>query len=503
MEKNNLHNTSGTVIGWFRDQLLTRKMASPLGLLILAVLSVGIAYATVLVSIKLSIGITATVGVALLCVLCVVYPMVGFCLCFIIPFFMMLPVRLINAAEQIPTGLIPEYFSYLTFLGLLTKQQYRKELNAQFWNNPIVLISLITMAYYFLQFFNPESGSKLGWFNYTRKQISFMLFMLISYMLLNSRRNIIFFMRLWVVVSTLQALYCCKQQWFGFAGYEYNWLVADPKRLELFVNGGFVRRFGLVSDPAAAGILYACSTALVLVLGLQAKEFRKRFMYLLLAVIHFLASSYTGTRTATLMIVAGIAFYCILTLYEKRTMIVSVMFGVGLMALLFAPIYDNMVINRLRSTFEGSKDPSAMVRDNNRKMVQPYVWTHPIGGGLNTCGLVGQMYNPGHYLSMIPPDSGYMQIMMEQGPIGLALMLIFYYIILRTGIKYFYQAKDHYIKSLYVANLVSIFTLLVAQFSQQAIGQYPSVLYFYAALALLIMLHKFDRHAKKSEATEQ
>jgi len=91
--------------------------------------------------------------------------------------------------------------------------------------------------------------------------------------------------------------------------------------------------------------------------------------------------------------------------------------------------------------------------------------------------------------------------MMEQGPIGLALMLISYYLFLRTGIKHFYRVRDHYIKTLYVACMVSIFTLLVAQFSQQAIGQYPSVLYFYAALAMLMKLHKFDRH-KQTEATE-
>ncbi|WP_315820631.1 hypothetical protein [Paraflavitalea speifideaquila] len=161
-------------------------------------------------------------------------------------------------------------------------------------------------------------------------------------------------------------------------------------------------------------------------------------------------------------------------------------------ALLVAPIYDNAVINRLRSTFEGSKEPSAMVRDLNRKLVQPYVWSHPIGGGVNTAGLVGQMYNPGHYLSFIPPDSAYMQTMMEQGPIGLALLLIFYYVILRTGIKYFYRVRDPDLKSQYAAHLVSVFSLLVAQFSQMAIGQYPNVLYFYSALAIFLKLHLYD-----------
>jgi O-Antigen ligase. len=234
------------------------------------------------------------------------------------------------------------------------------------------------------------------------------------------------------------------------------------------------------------------------ILGLRATKTYKRALYLMMAVVHFLATSYTGTRTATLMVIAGMAFYCVLTLYEKRTLIFSGFFGILILALLFAPIHDNVVINRLRSTFEGSKDPSAMARDINRRTVQPYVWSHPIGGGLNTCGQVGQLYNPGHYLSMIPPDSAYMQTMMEQGPIGLAILLIFYYVTLRTGIKYFYRVKDPHIQTLYVANLVAIFTMQVAQFSQQAIGQYPGVLYYYAALALMMKLHQFDSPGKKA-----
>ena len=93
-------------------------------------------------------------------------------------------------------------------------------------------------------------------------------------------------------------------------------------------------------------------------LALQTRNARQQFLYYGLAILHFLATSYTGTRTATLMVVAAIVFYCILTLYQRRTLIFSGVFAFMITALLVAPIYDNMVINRLRSTFEGSKDPS-------------------------------------------------------------------------------------------------------------------------------------------------
>ena len=49
---------------------------------------------------------------------------------------------------------------------------------------------------------------------------------------------------------------------------------------------------------------------------------------------------------------------------------------------LFAPIYGNGTINRLRSTFQISTDASLQVRDVNRHFIQPYSYSHPIGGGI-------------------------------------------------------------------------------------------------------------------------
>lgn len=497
MEKNGIHRITASVSEWLHYHVVVRKLATPFGIAMLGFITIFVTYVTVLVDVKLGTGLVATVGIVLLCLLCIVYPYFGFYTSFVVSLFLNLPGRISISAGMLPTGLIPEYLAYLTLLGILTRQQYRKEITSKFWSYPITLWMMILLCYLLLEVVNPAASSKLGWFNFFRKQVSFMAFFYISYCFFNSKKAIFQFTRFWIILSTIEALYACKQQWFGFFDFEYLWLISDQKRFELFVNFGFVRRFGLLSDPASAGILYSCSTVLLLVFALRAKTMAKQIAYLLLTALHFMASSYTGTRTGTMMVVAGVVFYIVLNLYEKRTLIFSGVFAVMIMGLLFAPIYNNQIINRLRTTFEGSKDPSAMARDLNRKIVQPYAYTHPIGGGLNTCGNMGQMYNPGHFLSMIPPDSGFMQAMMEQGPIGLALLLIFYYVVLRTGIKYYYRVRDPAIRTQYAAHMVSIFTLMVAQYSQLAIGQYPSVLYFYSVLALLLKLHQYDSHKKE------
>ncbi|MFT3825510.1 MAG: O-antigen ligase family protein [Chitinophagaceae bacterium] len=492
MEKNFLQRLSDSTMGRMRDLVFDKKMASPAGIAIMLIITLMMTYITVLKSMALGVGVVLIFAGIFFCVLCIIYPSLGFYSAYSVCLFLMLPGWFLKSAAMIPTGLIPEYISYLALLGIVSQQQYRKEITREFWQAGITTWLLILFGYTLLQFFNPSMLQKLGWFMYFRKQVSFLALFYASYCFFNSRKSIVFFTKFWIVLTTIEALYACKQQWFGFSSVEYEWLVSDPVRYNLFVNGAFVRRFGLLSDPSAAGVLYACSTVLLVSFMQSARSNAKRVFYGVLAAVHFLASSYTGTRTATLMIVAGIAFYCILTLYKKSTLIFSAVFAVAFIGLLVAPIYDNIIINRLRSTFEGSKDPSAQVRDINRHMVQPYVWSHPIGGGYATCGNVGKMYNPGHYLSNIPADSAYMQTMMEQGWVGLAFMVIFYYVIMRAGIKWVYRVRDPEIEAIYIAHLVALFSLIVGQFSQMAIGQYPNVLYYYSLMALFLKLHKYD-----------
>lgn len=487
-----VQNIENSILQTLRYHTLDKKLMTPSAIFVLLMGVLSITYLTVLVNALAGIGLVAAIIAITVCVSCLVSPTFGFYFPFIVSLFLLLPGRLSNSALAIPTGMIPEYLSYLALIGVATHHSYRLENKNKFWTHAITIMMLIQIFYYAFQLLNPNMFSKLGWFNFFRKQISFLAFFYLAYLFLNTKSAIQKFNKFWIGYSTLNALYACKQQWFGFFDFEYIWLISDEKRYNLYVNGGFVRRFGLLSDPASAGILYAMGTCFLLVLMLRSKIRSQQILYGILMIIHFLATSFTGTRTATLMIVAGAVFYCVLTLYEKRTLIFSGIFGFLLLFLLFAPIYNNMVINRLRSTFEGSKDPSAKVRDINRAIVQPYIYSHPIGGGVNTSGIVGQMYNPGHFLSMIPPDSAYMQTMMEQGYIGLLLMLVFYYIVLRTGIKHFYRVRDDDLKTIYTAYLVTIFTLYVAQYSQLAIGQYPGIFFYLVSMVVFMRMHEFD-----------
>jgi len=166
--------------------------------------------------------------------------------------------------------------------------------------------------------------------------------------------------------------------------------------------------------------------------------------------------------------------------------------------LMFMP-YQNAITNRIRSTFQGSKDASAAIRDYDRHEVQPYIQAHPIGGGIFTSGGEGNKYNKGHYLEYLQADSGYLKTLAEQGPVGLAILLIFYFIFMRLGFHYFFRTRDPELRTYYIGLLVMMFTLLVAQYAQMAISQYPIVLNFYATLAIFIKLTEFDKTLQKTE----
>ncbi|WP_315820629.1 hypothetical protein [Paraflavitalea speifideaquila] len=171
-----LNKAAASVLPWLHYHFLDRKMATSFGIALLGFIAIALSYITVLVDSKISIGIVAGVGGIFIFLLCIVYPKIGYYATYVITLFLMFPARLLNSAAVIPTGLVPEYLSYLTLLGVITRQEYRKEITSKFWNHAITIWIGVLLAYYLLQIVNPAATSKLGWFNFFRKQVSFAAF---------------------------------------------------------------------------------------------------------------------------------------------------------------------------------------------------------------------------------------------------------------------------------------------------------------------------------------
>lgn len=488
----------GSIGQWLRFQFLEKKLDTRFGYLFLSVVAFLMAYGIVAVD-KLTGPIIVTiVGGFLLSVMLFKSPYFGFYFLIALSSITATIDRLVEL--PLPSGTLIEIYTYILLLSVLLKFELRKNLDLRFWTNPITVGLFILFAYYIVEFFNPEMFSSLGWFSFFRKQFSYFVFYYLCYCLLDSRERIIYFIRFMIVLSTVAALYACKQQWFGYSGFELRW-IGTGNGYTLLLQAGMLRKFSFFSDPAASGILFAGISMLCVILIFRSRNSREKKWLGMALIINLLGYSYSGTRTATLMVVAGILLYCLSTIFERRTLI-FLLYSVVVFTLLMVLPYQNAITNRIRSTFEGTKDASAAIRDYDRHEVQPYIQAHPMGGGIFTSGGEGNKYNKGHYLEYLQADSGYLKILAEQGPIGLALLLIFYFVNMWQGYNKFFRIRDPEIRTYYIGLLVMMFTLLVAQYAQMAISQYPVVLYFYGTLVIFIKLADFDKTGQPAQTKQ-
>jgi putative inorganic carbon (hco3(-)) transporter len=481
---------------FLRYHFIEKKLNTFYGHLFLFLVVIGFTFGIVTIDLKIGLVVLSIFSGFLLLIVTMKWTYFGFYFLIVFSSLVVIIDRVINT--PVPSGLLAEAFGYICLLSILLKNDLKKNINRRFYTNPITIGMYVLFAYYVVELFNTEMIGKFGWLSYFRKQFSFFVFYYICYCMLDSKEKIIYFVRFMIGLSTVLALYACKQQWFGYANFE---LQAIGKGYILLFQGGLLRKFSVFSDPATSGILFASITMLCIILIFRGTNKKERSWLGVALVINLLGYSYSGTRTATLMIIAGILLYCLSAIYERRTIIFLIYSALVYIILMFMP-YQNPITNRIRSTFEGTKDASAAVRDYDRHEVQPYIQAHPMGGGIFTVGGEGSKYNSGHYLENLQADSGYMKVIAEEGPIGLALLLSFYFIVMRIGYRSFYRVKDPEIRTYYIALLIMMFTLVVAQYAQMTLSQYPVVHYFYGTMVIFIKLVDFDKPVRLIKTTQ-
>jgi hypothetical protein len=338
-----------------------------------------------------------------------------------------------------------------------------------------------------------------GWFFYIKRFLVFVLIFVTSYRLVNTPQRFRFFLKFWLVMSFITALYGCYQQWFGLFSFEMNYISKDPLEYKLMSQGGMIRKFSFLSDVVSFGVLSGSMALVALVLAINQKEKKKKYLLFFATCIMVLGMLYSGTRTTTIILPTGIGLYGLMTIQNKKTLLtLFIAFLIGFF-IIFAPI-DTPSLNRIRSTFN-SNEASLSIRDMNRHYIQPYIYQHPIGGGLATSGIDGKHFNPQHPLAGFPPDSGLLKVAIELGWIGLAFTILFDLVILYQGINCYFNMRNAEYRVYTVALLSSIFSIIVTQYSQVSIGQIPGAFFFFSAISLMIRLKEFD--AKEQAAVSK
>lgn len=392
---------------------------------------------------------------------------------------------------SLPMGVGVEILETILLSGILLVE-FRQKKDWSYFNNPVTYVFIFYQVYNILQIFNPSATSLAGWFVSTRGIIFDTVHYFILVKLFTSLNLIKNFTKIWLFFSLLAAIYGVYQEIFGYSDFEWRDIYSTPGRIFLIQNWEVLRKFSFLSDVATFGIVMAYSSIFCAVLAMAPFDWKKRFFLLACSLLMMVSMSFSGTRTATAMIPAGAFMYILMHVNNRKTLLILVFLVVGFVVILYGPFY-GVAISRVRTTFQPNKDASMNVREYNRARIQPYILSHPIGGGVNTTDSEGEALSPGHYLAGFATDSGFLKTALTIGWIGLIILMTLYFSVISIGVKNFYLARDPVIKALYGAYIASFFSLLVANYAQSAMGQKPTGLIVFSIFVIMPNLIKFDK----------
>ncbi|HRE41229.1 MAG TPA: O-antigen ligase family protein [Ignavibacteria bacterium] len=400
--------------------------------------------------------------------------------------FFILGIKRVSGDLQV--GILMDLFIALLFFGMFVKQIETK--SWKFANNPISKIILIWIVYNLLQSANPFAESRLAWVYTIRGAAGIMIFYFILLYTIESKKFITVLINLWIVLALIGALYGIFQEYVGFLPFETQWIMESPERYGLLFQAGKFRKFSFFSDPMIFGFLVAFTGILCFILATGPYKKILRLFYFSSGILMMMAMLFSSTRAAFVLPVAALAFISFITL-NKKLMLFGVFAVFALGVILVIPS-SNPEIVRLQSAFRPAQDPSYQTRIKNQAFIQPYIQSHPFGGGMGATGEWGKKFSPWSPLANFPPDSGYIRTAVEMGWVGLFLQLLMIFIVLYFGIKDYFRIKDKELKNYSLGMLTVLYCLAIANFPQEAIGQYPTNLLFFVAIAIINKCRQFD-----------
>lgn len=482
--------SSNSLNGFFRRFFLNEKLDNWVGFLLVAVISI---FFAVLLSNNFLVGIGILVGFAGVCALtvCVLTPLAGLYITTIYCFSASALSRFFFN-DQVPIGVVIDILVGTTFLGLFfSKLNLKKNAAVFFKIKPIILYTVI-IAYLCFELVNPIGHSFQGWLQVMRKVLESFLIVFIAYNVFDSVSKIRIFINVVFCFVLIIAVYGCFQQWHGLSQAEINWVSSDLVRFKLICLWGVYRKFSLLGGPTEFGIMMGGCSLFYLLIGLHEKRNFKKIIYIAGAAVMILGMSYSGTRTANAMFIAGVALFLLLTINKTSSKLLAFFAVLSFLFMLYAPIYGSATLNRFRSTFSGSKDASYNVRETNRKMVQPFIWSHPFGTGLSTTGEMGKKYNPDNPNAGFPTDSSYLNKALESGWIGMILTCILYFFVLQYAIRGYFLAAEKELKTILAACSAFFFSYYLGEIAQEAVGQFSNLVIYFPFFAIVLRVREFS-----------
>ncbi|TSD66547.1 O-antigen ligase family protein [Inquilinus sp. KBS0705] len=435
----------------------------------------------------LIVGIPAVLGI-------IAYPEFGIVVLIIVAFMLNYVSEFVP--PETPTGILLDALTYMLIFGFLLKQKYERDWS--YFKNPISYLILAWLAYNFLEAINPISPSILAWV-YTVRTVAFIMLMYFIFVYsIRSVKYIRLLFKLWLFLAFLAALSGFQQEIIGLFPFEKEWYYSDPLRLSFLFINGHLRKVAIFPDPVTFSYnMVVASVMCICFIPLKIAPWKKILMGCVIP-FYLLGMLFSGTRGAYVLLPAALGMLVVINFNKK---ILAFVLGAGfLLAIVIVMPTSNPFIKRFQTAFNPSADASFNVRAENQKKIQPYILSHPIGGGLGSVGIWGRRFAPNSFLAKFPPDSGYVRVAVEMGWIGLLLFSTLMFVILYVGINNYYLIKNPELKTYCLAMVLVIFVFNIGNYPQQALVQYPSNILFYLASALLNVTYRLDKAEQKALA---
>jgi putative inorganic carbon (HCO3(-)) transporter len=486
-----VHHGADTFAQRMKRTFVVEKLYNKTGFFI--ALAVAIVIATGVSSSGVVFGVLLIIAVGALPLLysIVKYPKFGMILLIVMAYMLFV---LIQIGVDGPIGTLMDGLQVFLLVGILVRA--KRDNDWSIFKSPITTVIFIWLAYNMLEFGNPAATSRLAWV-YTVRSVAIVSFCYFVFMYnIRSVKYIRLIFIIWLVLSFLGAAYGFKQEYIGFNQHEKDYL-NQPDIVSLLFIDGHWRKFSFFSDPVAFAYNMVMPSIFCICLITMRIKLWQRIGLVMLILFFLDASLFSGTRGANVLLPAALVLFGILK-YNKQVLVFTCIAAFFLVVLIFMPS-SNPNIVRFQTAFRPNNDASYNLRKRNQKAIQPYIVTHPMGGGLGSTGEWGKRFSPGSYLAGFPPDSGYIRVAVEDGPIGLIIFCTFIFVILRTGINNFFLIKDPELKTYCLAMTLIIFAYNLANFPQEALVQFPSNIMFFLEAALINITLRLDIQLKEEK----
>ena len=474
-----------TFLSELRRMVLIEKLHNILGVIFFTVFTVLFAIAVAKLGFVFGVLITISLIAIPAVVALIINPQFGILVYITLAYAIMFLLRL---GVTFPLGTLMDGMLVLYFLGFFIQQKRKPQWNLV--SGPVSAWILIWIIYNFIEVANPAAESRLSWVYTVRTVAVVALSYFIFLFNIRSKAYIKLLLKWWIVLSMIGAVYAFKQEFIGFFPFEEEYIHSEGVPLLLFIAGHW-RKFSIYSDPVTFAYNMAVAGLLCIALITGPLKAYKKIILAIFCSTMLVAMIFSGTRGAFPLVPATLIIYAILN-YSKKILIFVIIAGVFVVGLIFMPT-SNQNILRFQTAFRPNEDMSYKARKINQARIKPFVWSHPIGGGLGATGEWGKKFAPNSYLANFPPDSGYVRVTVELGWIGLAVFCIMMFVILKTGINNYYRIRDPELKSYCLAGVMIIFAFNIANFPQEALVQFPSNVYFYLSIALMNVTYRLDQ----------